>query len=205
LARYRHTAGLELTDPVIAGPDDIFLIADLHLGHANIIRYCSRPFFVADVSEMDHVLVKNWNYTMTPENRVYFLGDLSYGTTLEETLQFRKKLKGRITFIKGNHDAYNLTSLHSETIEQEGIRFFLVHDPADAPVEFDGWVIHGHHHNNDLRHFPFIDFKTRRINVSAEVIGYIPVSLRELCALIRKGASAEGDDRILLRYPHAPG
>jgi len=38
LARLRKHTGFELTKPDPADPDDILLIADLHLGHANIIR-----------------------------------------------------------------------------------------------------------------------------------------------------------------------
>jgi calcineurin-like phosphoesterase family protein len=188
-------------DPVLPGGDDIFFIADLHLGHANIIRYCSRPFFFGDVSEMDHVLIKNWNYTISPASQVYFLGDLSYGLSIGETLLLKDRLRGSITFIKGNHDADELTTTRSAFIEKDGLRFFLVHDPADTPADFEGWVIHGHHHNNDLRHFPFMDFKNRRINVSAEVVGYIPVSLHELCTLIRNGEAPDGTDRILLKHP----
>src|SRR5512137_326036 len=38
LALFRQHAGFERTDPLSPHPDDIFLIADLHLGHASIIR-----------------------------------------------------------------------------------------------------------------------------------------------------------------------
>ena len=79
LALYRKSAGFELSAPVVHGPNEIFLIADLHLGHENIIRYCSRPFVPADVAEMDRVLVANWNYSVAPDDRVFFLGDLRYG------------------------------------------------------------------------------------------------------------------------------
>jgi hypothetical protein len=84
----------------------------------------------------------------------------------------------------------------------DGIRFLLVHDPADAPADFDGWVIHGHHHNNDLRAFPFIDIAGKRVNVSAEVLGYAPVSLREICRIIREQEKA--GETLLLRYPYVP-
>jgi calcineurin-like phosphoesterase family protein len=202
LALFRQQLGFELSDPLSNHPDDIFLIADLHLGHANIIRYCSRPFLVSDVREMDHVLIKNWNYTISPLNRVYYLGDLRYGKDAFSSLQYRKKLKGCITFIEGNHDDPEPGAVPSVTLKYRGFTFLLVHDPASAPEEFDGWIIHGHHHNNDLRHYPFIDFVHRRINVSAEVIGYVPENLNTICTILQDRISRMDTTQILLNYPY---
>ena len=202
LALFRQQSGLERLDPLPSLPEDIYLIADLHLGHANIIRYCSRPFLVSDVREMVHVLIKNWNYTVSPSGRVYYLGDLRYGTEALPALQYRQKLKGNITFIEGNHDEPEPGAVPSSLLDYGGFRFLLVHDPADCRSAFDGWVIHGHHHNNDLRHYPFIDFEHRRINVSAEVIGYSPVNLKEICELIDDRMSRGDMTPILLKYPY---
>jgi calcineurin-like phosphoesterase family protein len=202
LALFRQQSGFERLDPLPSHPEDIFLIADLHLGHANIIHYCSRPFLFSDVREMDHVLIKNWNYTISPANRVYYLGDLRYGTDALPALQYRQKLKGNITFVTGNHDDEVPDTVPSCLLDYGGFRFLLIHDPADCPSVFDGWVIHGHHHNNDLRHYPFIDFEHRRINVSAEVIGYSPVNLKDICELIRERMSWGDMTPILLKYPY---
>ena len=204
LALFRQQSGFERSDPLSPHPDDIFLIADLHLGHANIIHYCSRPFLVSDVREMDHVLIKNWNYTISPVNRVYYLGDLRYGKDALPALQYRKKLKGCITFVEGNHDDTELGAVPSVTLKYRGFTFLLVHDPASAPEEFDGWIIHGHHHNNDLRHYPFIDFEHRRINVCAEVIGYVPENLNALCTILQDRISCGDTTPILLNYPYIP-
>lgn len=201
LALYRKSAGFELSGPVVHGPDEIFLIADLHLGHANIIRYCSRPFVHEDVAEMDRVLIANWNDCIAPEDRVYFLGDLRYGRDARSEAEYRALLNGNITFIAGNHDTSFCTATVQKTeLTCDGIRFLLVHDPADAPTDFDGWIIHGHHHNNDLRAFPFVDVAGKRVNVSAEVLGYAPVSLREICRIIREQERA--GEPLLLRYPY---
>ena len=188
LALFRQQSGFERLDPSPSHPEDIFLIADLHLGHANIIRYCSRPFLFNDVREMDHVLIKNWNYTISPANRVYYLGDLRYGVDALPAQQYRQKLRGNITFIAGNHDDPELDTVPSCLLEYDGFRFLLVHNPDDIIV-FDGWVIHGHHHNNNLRKYPYINFQERRINVSVEVVGYIPVNLKDICSLIRARTS----------------
>jgi len=205
LVKYRHQAGLEHQDPEQTNPDDIFLIADLHLGHANIIRYCSRPFLFSDSSEMDHVLIKNWNYTIGPNTRIYCLGDLRYGLNAEPATQYRKRLRGDIVFIRGNHDDPETGTVPFVETEYENEKFLLIHDPADAPPSFDGWVIHGHHHNNDLRHYPFMNFTGRRVNVSAEVIGYKPVSLHEIVQQIREREVSGDTSPILLWQTGKPG
>ncbi|MDO8872434.1 MAG: 2'-5' RNA ligase family protein [Methanoregula sp.] len=200
LSLFRKKTGFELTSMKQTREGDIFLISDLHLGHANIIRYCSRPFLFSDVAEMDRVLIDNWNYVILPESRVFYLGDLRYGKHALGTEKYRKKLNGNITFIRGNHDDAELGAVPLSILDFMGLRFLLVHDPADIPPDFNGWTIHGHHHNNDLRHFPFINFVDRRINVSAEVIGYVPVGLYEICTLIKSHLSGGNPSPIPLRY-----
>ncbi len=201
LAQFRHHAGFEHRDPEQSDPYDVFLIADLHLGHANIIRYCSRPFLFSDSREMDHVLIKNWNYTIAPKTRIYCLGDLRYGPDAEPATQYQKRLRGDIVFIRGNHDDPETGTISSIEREYENLKFLLIHDPADAPPSFDGWVIHGHYHNNDLRHYPYMNFTGRRVNVSAEVIGYKPVSLHEIVQRIREREVSGDTTPILFRYP----
>jgi calcineurin-like phosphoesterase family protein len=203
LAGFRQWAGFERRKAVPAEPGDIFLLADLHLGHANIIRYCSRPFHSSDTVGMDRSLIGTWNATVPPGSRAYHLGDLCYGPDALPAEKYREQLQGDIVFIAGNHDNQLAGSLPAALVEFSGEKFLLVHDPADAPAGFDGWVVHGHHHNNDLRHYPFIDVIHRRINVSAEVAGYVPVSLAETLALIRYRTGAGNTNPVLLRYPCA--
>lgn len=202
LRAFRRRAGFERVSGTNPDPEDIFVISDLHLGHANIIRYCSRPFLYSDVEEMNSVLIRNWNSVIGPETRVCHLGDLRYGKESLSVSRYRDRLSGAITFIEGNHDDHELETVRSLTLEYDGFSFLLIHDPAEAPPSFDGWVIHGHYHNNDLRNFPFLNFPARRINVSAEVVGYVPVGLKEICALIRKHRESQKNDTVLLRYPH---
>jgi len=199
---FRRKAGFEIESAGSSPENEIFLLADLHLGHANIIRYCSRPFLFSDVGEMDRVLVQNWNSTVSSQNRVYFLGDLRFGRKAPSAGHYRGQLNGRITFIAGNHDEGIPGAIPSLVLEHEGLRFLLVHDPADVPAGFDGWVIHGHHHNNNLEKYPFISFADKRINVSAEVTGYVPVPISELCRRIRAAQEGGEPDPVILRYPY---
>ena len=43
-----------------------FVIADLHLGHENIIKLCNRPFASVDI--MDEYLALAWNQTVDNKN-----------------------------------------------------------------------------------------------------------------------------------------
>lgn len=36
-----------------------YYISDLHIGHANIVRFDNRPF--ADLNEMHRAIIDNWN------------------------------------------------------------------------------------------------------------------------------------------------
>ena len=54
----------------------IYFTSDLHLGHANIIRHCNRPF--SSVEEMDETLIRNWAKRVKANDTVYVLGDLMF-------------------------------------------------------------------------------------------------------------------------------
>ena len=56
-----------------------YYIADLHLGHANIIRLSNRPY--KDVDEMDNDLINRWNSVITDTDDVYIIGDLIFKTS----------------------------------------------------------------------------------------------------------------------------
>ena len=54
----------------------IFYTSDLHLGHANVIRFDKRPF--ADVEEMDQYIITRWNNRVSEDDTVYILGDICH-------------------------------------------------------------------------------------------------------------------------------
>ncbi|MCU1392315.1 MAG: metallophosphoesterase [Ilumatobacteraceae bacterium] len=75
--------------------------SDLHFGHANIIRYCHRPF--ADVEAMNAGLVERWNEKVAPTDEVWVLGDFALGT-ITDTLPLAHRLHGTKVLVAGNHD-----------------------------------------------------------------------------------------------------
>ncbi|GAI36773.1 unnamed protein product [marine sediment metagenome] len=157
-----------------------FFIGDLHLDHKNIIRYCNRPF--SSVAEMNRTIVDNWDRMVGEGDTIYFLGDMCYGRGSKGIDYWIKRLNGEIVFIRGYHDRpTNGIQFHGSMIlNHDGEKFLLIHNPRDAPIEWDGWVVHGHVHNNR----PFMDRKKKLINVSAEVLNYRPISLENLMDMI---------------------
>lgn len=174
---YRNQFGIERNEPRQIGK--IWFISDTHFDHANIIKYTARPF--VDVEEMNTVLVKNWNSMVKENDIVYFLGDMSFGRGSRDPCYWVDRLKGKIIYIRGNHEKAHVGK-NSELLEYRGYRFLLVHDPENVG-SFDGWIVHGHVHNNKLEKYPFINGERRTINVSVEVTNYKPVSLDWIISL----------------------
>lgn len=146
----------------------VYFISDLHFNHSNIIKYCHRPF--RSVQSMNNALVRNWNQVVRPQDIVILVGDIAIG----DHRVWLEKLNGNIIVVHGSHDGnVGVPRVYYHN-------FLIVHDPDDAPVDWHGWVIHGHKHNNDMQNYPFINFKNKTINVSVEVIGYRPMSLDKI-------------------------
>lgn len=181
---FRKNEGMELHEHAQGRSPQQFVISDLHLGHRNIIHYCRRPF--SSTGEMDDVLIRNWNYRVTPSDEVFYLGDLCHGKNAAPASEYLSQLNGRIHVISGNHDEEIPGAVPSLRLHYGTIEFFLIHDPEKAPGDSPGWVIHGHLHNNDIGRYPFINAGTRTINVSAELLEYVPVSIPELCGFLTR-------------------
>jgi len=168
--------------------DNVFLISDLHLDHANIIKYCHRPFQNAE--EMNKTIVRNWNSTIGQKDIVYFLGDMAFGKGSRKASHWINQLNGRIIFIEGNHEEIGNTKSYSTAenviLKFKGKEFLLIHDPALKPENWDGWTIHGHKHNNHLEEFPFINGNKKTINVSCELLNYTPANLNEIIKWLGK-------------------
>lgn len=76
--------------------------ADFHLGHANIIHYCNRPF--ATVEEMDQAIVERLNASVKRDDVLYFLGDFCMGGE-QRIFAYRRRIHCKKIFaVPGNHD-----------------------------------------------------------------------------------------------------
>lgn len=165
---------------------EIFVISDTHFGHENIIKYCDRPF--NDYIEMDEHIIRKWNNIVSPQDKVYHLGDVYMGKShyCDEILH---SLNGKKRLILGNHDNGKDQVLLRHFQKIVVWRMFpefgllLTHVPVhqnslrkngrnDAP-DCELTNIHGHIHNNPSPEGPYR-------NVSVEVINYTPINIEEL-------------------------
>ena len=181
--------------------------ADLHLGHANIIRYCNRPW--PDVDAMNAGLVERWNDTVGDDDTVWVLGDLAMGP-IDASLALVGSLRGRKLLLAGNHDrcwaghgdralawvdryvAAGFAEIHQGAIglTVDGCDVLACHFPyrgdshdderfvPERPVDQGEWLLHGHIHERWRQ-------DGRMLNVGVDVWDYRPVSEHQLAALIR--------------------
>ncbi|MFC6872893.1 metallophosphoesterase [Halobellus marinus] len=167
-----------------------FVISDHHFGHANIIDYCDRPF--SSPGEMDSVLLDRHYETVGADDLLVHLGDVAMDMRDgEETIDYFQRLDGDL-LIRGNHDVgldpadAPFPVLDSCTLEHGEFQFYCTHRPEDVPDDWDGWVLHGHHHNNRPEEYPFVATDAQRVNVSSELLEYRPLALDTLTTLLRE-------------------
>ncbi|MCX6007067.1 MAG: 2'-5' RNA ligase family protein, partial [Chloroflexi bacterium] len=128
------------------------------------------------VVEMNGVLTENWNNTVG-NHEIFFLGNLSSEKGGKPAEYWLERLNGKIRFIIGNRDDNVPDAKSHEIIKRGRYTFLLTHDPDRLPIAWNGWVIHGHKHNNDMKNYPFINGERKTINICPELVNYRPVSL----------------------------
>lgn len=163
--------------------------ADTHFGHANIIRYCHRPF--GDVAEMNEAIIANWNKVVAPNDIIYHLGDFAFGRDDEDFDRYFKRLSGCIIFVKGNHDRlawrnrtkfYTFSDSYRE-IECRGQDITLTHYAMRVwnKSHYGAWNLFGHSHGT----LPD-DPNARAIDVGVDSHNFTPISFDEVAAIMAK-------------------
>ena len=164
----------------------VFVLADNHFGHKNIIDYCDRGF--DSTMEMDRWMISAWNSRVSDSDLVYYLGDLSFGNQ-EYITSILSKLNGTIFLIPGNHDSRVKKVLRqSDKHKVLGKRVLLrINDDlvtlSHRPLEtwagkesLCGVLLHGHTHGN-------LEKSTGRLDVGVDSIGYAPLDLESAVML----------------------
>lgn len=169
-----------------------YVTSDLHLNHANIIKYepVSRPF--SSVEEMNETIIRNWNNKVKDEDTVFILGDLCMGKN-DEAAALVNQLKGKKILIRGNHDSSARRKIFKEEcgielhdiyyLPYKGRYFVMCHFPI-ASEEFlemvrkdnsEVIVLYGHIHSNAPT--GYID---GTFHVGVDTNNLTPVSIEEI-------------------------
>lgn len=154
---------------------NIFLISDTHFAHENCYSFINydgtkmRPWDNCD--EADEIMIENWNKIVSPQDKVYHLGDIGFNKTKLHLILPR--LNGKKYLIKGNHDKFkpNFYLQHFKDIRgcHNLDNFLLTHIPVhpESKSRFKA-NLHGHVHANSLS-------DTWYYNCCVEVNNYTPI------------------------------
>lgn len=188
-----------------------FFTSDTHFGHANIIKYCNRPF--KDIFHMDAVIADNWNNVVGPEDEVWHLGDVAMGPW-ERWNDILTSLNGVKHLVIGNHDRIfaGEKPRMQERFESQYAKWFderksvacltlasghdvvLSHFPYDGDshdgdryseyreIDDGTTLIHGHTHLNQI--ITRSQAGTLQIHVGQDAFDFTPVSEDQIIKII---------------------
>lgn len=159
----------------------VYMIADMHFGHGQIICYENRPFH--NTEEMNEYMIHKWNEIITKEDKVYILGDFSM-LEAKENKKILELLNGSKILIMGNHDTHfsvkEWMEMGFDEVTSNPIIykewFILSHEPVYLNVNMPYANIFGHVHGN----MQYRDYSKQSFCVSVERIGYQPILFQNM-------------------------
>lgn len=184
----------------------IFYIADTHLDHPDILKWCSdtRPY--KDVDEMNEDIAKVWNDTVSKKDEVRIIGDFAF----KNHRKWTNRLNGKKFLILGNHDGMPLEAIAGlsgevdtntqKTLQQFrkvatqvecttlGQKMIMNHYPLKTWEDaYSGvWCLHGHVHGRMKESLPDgIDSRYLYLDLGWDVHGR-PISFKEVDEIMLK-------------------
>jgi calcineurin-like phosphoesterase family protein len=135
----------------------VFLVSDTHFGHSGVCRFLRedgtklRPWDSPE--EMDEELVKRWNETVKPTDKVYHLGDVVIN---RKALKIMHRLNGDKVLIRGNHDIFRDDEYREYFRELRAYHVMNGMILSHIPIHTEslgrfGVNIHGHLHANRVK------------------------------------------------------
>jgi calcineurin-like phosphoesterase family protein len=120
---------------------------------------------------MDEEMIRRWNETVRPNDKVYHLGDVVINRKALKTLA---RLNGDKVLIKGNHDIFRLDEYTEYFRDVRGYHVMNVMILSHIPVSESslgrfGTNIHGHLHYNRVKKMRGYDVKTNTALYSDEI------------------------------------
>lgn len=181
----------------------VFLTSDTHFGHAGVCRFMQsdgvtklRPWDNPD--EMDEEMVRRWNDTVRPGDKVYHLGDVVINRKALNTLH---RLNGDKVLIKGNHDIFKLEDYTQHFRDIRGYHVMngviLSHIPVHPEqLRRFGCNIHGHLHSNRVmvedEYSKSEKIDPRYISVCVEQTDFRPILFEDVLKRIKEQGGTVG-------------
>ena len=165
--------------------ENVWFTSDTHFNHANIIKYCNRPF--ASVEEMNEKLIENWNSVVGKDDLTWCLGDFCLGPDQKKHIpELVSKLNGRINLILGNHDHNSVKFYYDAGFNRVYDRKVIINDfviSAHTPLMFLNdntrfFQVFGHVHDSEL----YPTFAKTGCCVCVERHDYKPISWKKIQA-----------------------
>jgi calcineurin-like phosphoesterase family protein len=180
----------------------LFITSDTHFGHANIIRYCGRPF--ATCEEMDRSMIAAWNNVVSKGDIVLHVGDVAFGGK-PFVARSVSKLNGRKVLIRGNHDKNPFINLYKGLdwiIETHIVlqHVFIVHNPHQEHIPVPAGTkltVHGHTHGT----WSAPGFIDAGVDALGKGAGYAPVRLSDALVSLQP----EERDAVVEEFVHRYG
>lgn len=130
-------------------------------------------------------MIKNWNDTVTPGDKVYHLGDVVMN---RRYLKILERLNGRKVLIKGNHDIFKLKDYTEHFDDIRAYQIYPKHGIicSHMPIHPNGlehrfkYNVHGHLHSNIVTQVGSKVPDTRYLNICVEKTNYTPISFDEI-------------------------
>lgn len=180
----------------------VFLTSDTHFGHLGVCRFMRedgvtklRPWDSPE--EMDEAMVKMWNETVKPTDKVYHLGDVVIN---RKALKILHRLNGDKVLIKGNHDIFRLDEYTPFFRDIRGSHvmngLILTHIPVHPQQLYRfGCNIHGHLHSNRVMQTDRYGVTTvdpRYFSVCVEQTDFRPILFEDVLKRIQEQGGTVG-------------
>ena len=169
----------------------IWFTSDTHFGHANVLRFCNRPW--DSIEAMNDALIRAINERVAPSDTLYHLGDFSFKMSVEGARALRERIACRdIRWVPGNHDKdWSQPSVsgtfavepHIATLKlDDGRRIVMCHYPImDWPgLGYGAIHLHGHIHATSAYNEWNREMRLLRYDVGVDANGYAPVSIDDI-------------------------
>ena len=179
----------------------VFLTSDTHFGHAGVCKFLRddgvtklRPW--DNPEDMDEEMVKRWNETVRPNDKVYHLGDVVIN---RKALSIMHRLNGDKVLIRGNHDIFRDDEyrIHFRELRAYHVMngMILSHIPihSDSLGRF-GTNIHGHLHANRVKVEVWGEYEidTRYHCVCVEQTDFRPILFEDVIKRITEEGGSVG-------------